>query len=141
MLDFVFILLIFLEIILSAICVVQLIKIEKKVIAYNQNLIILGERVLEVNKIIRDTIKKINKVISIFSNRKFILIRKILRYTLNTIQIILFLKSLNLSKGLKSINYKTIKKILYAEIARKILVKILDIIKDLNLNCTREVNE
>ena len=106
MLDFVFILLIFLEIILSAICVVQLIKIEKKVIAYNQNLTILGERVLEVNKIIRDTIKKINKVISIFSNRKFILIRKILRYTLNTIQIILFLKSLNLSKGLKSINYK-----------------------------------
>lgn len=139
MLDFVFILLIFLEIILSAICVYQLIQLEKKVLVYNEKLTILSEKIIETNKSIRKIIKKINKVVSIFSNKKFIVAKDILKFTLNTIQIIILIRSLNISKGfIKSINFKNIKKLFYAEIIRKILFKIIDIYKDVNLSHKKE---
>ena len=138
MLNFVYILAILSEIILCTMCVVQLIKLEKRVLELNEKLFLIQDAVLDVNKKIKDIIIKINKVVSIFKNKKFIAIKRILKITMNTIQVVIFLRSLDFSKGLKSINYKNIKKILYAEAIRRIIVKTLDFMKDYGAYCKQE---
>lgn len=125
MLDFVFIIVIFFEIILTALCVVKLIEFEKKCIQINEKLILTGDIVLAANEKIKAAITKINKVVSFITNKKLIKIGQILRITIDVIQIILLIRSLNLSKGFKSINYENIKKLLFVETSRRILRKIL----------------
>ena len=49
MLDFVFITVIFFEIILTALCVVKLIEFEKKCIQINEKLILTGDIILAAN--------------------------------------------------------------------------------------------
>ena len=125
MLDFVFIIVIFFEIILTALCVVKLIEFEKKCIQINEKLILTGDIILAANEKIKTAITKINKVVSFITNKKLIKIGQILRITIDVIQIILLIRSLNLSKGFKSINYENIKKLLFVETSRRILRKIL----------------
>ena len=125
MLDFVFIIVIFFEIILTALCVVKLIEFEKKCIQINEELILTGDIILAANEKIKAAITKINKVVSFITNKKLIKIGQILRITIDVIQIILLIRSLNLSKGFKSINYENIKKLLFVETSRRILRKIL----------------
>lgn len=125
MLDFVFIIVIFFEIILTALCVVKLIEFEKKCIQINEKLILTGDIILAANEKIKAAITKINKVVSFITNKKLIKIGQILRITIDVIQIILLIRSLNLSKGFKSINYENIKKLLFVETSRRILRKIL----------------
>lgn len=123
MLDFVFILLIILEVILSTIIVLKLIELEKRVVLINEKLTVSSKIIFVVNDKIKKTITTINKFVSIVTNKKFIQISKIIRITLNIIEIIILLRSLDLSKGLKSINYKNIKKLVFAQIVRKMLRK------------------
>lgn len=123
MLDFVFILLIILEVILSTIIVLKLIELEKRVVLINEKLTASSKIIFVVNDKIKKTITTINKFVSIVTNKKFIQISKIIRITLNIIEIIILLRSLDLSKGLKSINYKNIKKLVFAQIVRKMLRK------------------
>lgn len=125
MLDFVFIIVIFFEIILTALCVVKLIEFEKKCIQINEKLILTGDIILAANEKIKAAITKINKVVSFITNKKLIKIGQILRITIDVIQVILLIRSLNLSKGFKSINYENIKKLLFIETSRRILRKIL----------------
>ena len=125
MLDFVFIIVIFFEIILTALCVVKLIEFEKKCIQINEKLILTGDIILAANEKIKAAITKINKIVSFITNKKLIKIGQILRITIDVIQVILLIRSLNLSKGFKSINYENIKKLLFVETSRRILRKIL----------------
>ena len=125
MLDFVFIFLLFIEITFTTLCVVQLIQFEKKCIQINEKLILTGDIILAANEKIKAAITKINKVVSFITNKKLIKIGQILRITIDVIQIILLIRSLNLSKGLKSINFKNIRKLLFVETSRRILRKIL----------------
>lgn len=125
MLDFVFIFLIFIEITLTTLCVVKLIEFEKKCIQINEKLILTGDIILAANEKIKAAITKINKVVSFITNKKLIKIGQILRITIDVIQIILLIRSLNLSKGFKSINYENIRKLLFVETSRRILRKIL----------------
>ncbi len=123
MLDFVFILLIILEVILSTIIVLQIIKLEKRIILLNEKLTISSEIIFIINNKIKKVIITLNRFVSIITNKRFIQIRKIIRITLNIIEIIILLRSLNLSKGIKSINYKNIKKLFFAQILRRIIRK------------------
>ena len=123
MLDFVFILLIFLEVILSTIIVNKLIVFEKQVVALNNKLIASSKMILIINNKIKKTITTLNKFVSVITNKKFIQVQKIIRITINIIEIVVLLRSLNLSKGIKSINYKNIKKLLLAQVIRKMIRK------------------
>lgn len=123
MLDFVFILLIILEVILSTIIVIKIIALEKYIIALNEQIKVSSKVIFLINNKIKKTITTLNKFVSIITNKKFIQIRKIIRITLNIIEIIILLRSLDLTKGIKSINYKNIKKVLLAQIVRRIIRK------------------
>ena len=123
MLDFVFILLIILEVILSTIIVNKLIVFEKQVVALNNKLIASSKMILIINNKIKKTITTLNKFASVITNKKFIQVQKIIRITINIIEIVVLLRSLNLSKGIKSINYKNIKKLLLAQVIRKMIRK------------------
>lgn len=123
MLDFVFILLIILEVILSTIIVLKVIALEKYILLLNKKLTCASKMIFIVNNKIKKTIISLNKFVSIVTNKKFIQISRIIRITLNVIEIVILLRSLDLSKGLKSINYKNIKKLVFAQIVRKMLRK------------------
>ena len=138
MLNFVCILAILLEIILCTLCVVQLIKLEKKVVSLNEKLISTSELILDINKQIKQVMQKINKVVAIFKNKKILAIGRIIKISIDVIQITIFLKSLDFSKGIKSINYKNIKKVVYAEIIRRMIFKIFDFINDYKTYCKQE---
>ncbi len=112
------------EIILTNIAVLKIIQLEKKVIQYNENLTIAGKIIINTSAKIKETIKNVNKVVKLVVNKHTINAFKIIRTTINVIQIITLIRSLDLSKGLK-INYKNIKKIVITEFIRKIIRKLV----------------
>lgn len=128
MLDFVFILCAILEITATIFIVVKISKFEKQINIINENLVLVHGIILEVLKQLRNIISKINKVVRIFQNKKFILAANIIKTTLTIIQVIILIQSIrnsqNLLKNLKGINFKVIKKLLMANAIYK-LVKYL----------------
>ena len=125
MLDFIFIITIFFEIILTVICVIKIIDYDKKCKELNEKLILNSEIIKEINEKIKTTITKINKFVSFVTNKKLIKIGQILRTTVDVIQIIILIRSFNLTKGAKSINFKNIKKLLLVETSRRIIRKLI----------------
>ncbi len=125
MLDFICIITIFLEIFAVTFCCIKLIEFEKKVYLFNDKLNETGEKIITTCQNIRNTIQKINKVINFLTNKKFWQIKKIIFMIIETIQIITLIKSLDFSKGLKSVNYKTLKKLFFAQVSKEIIRKIL----------------
>ena len=125
MLDFVFILLIIFEILFTYICVNKIIELDKKVIELDKKMDEIYKKILEINKTVKDILKKINKVVSIFTNQKFILIRRIIVMTLDVIEIIILIRTLDFSKGKKFFNAKNLRKILFAKITREFLTKLV----------------
>lgn len=129
MLDFVFILATFLEIAATVFIVVKINKFEKKIKELNENLILIHGVILEVLKQIRQVVSKINKVVKIFQNRRFIITANILKYTITAVQIIILVRSIvksgSLLKKFKSINFKVVRKLLYANAVYKLVSYIL----------------
>ena len=125
MLDFIFIITIFFEIILTVICVIKIIDYDKKCKELNEKLILNSEIIKAINEKIKTTITKINKFVSFVTNKKLIKIGQILRTTVDVIQIIILIRSFNLTKGAKSINFKNIKKLLLVETSRRIIRKLI----------------
>ena len=82
-----------------------------------------GKKILEINLLLKDAIKKINKVISILTNRRFLSALRIIQFTISVVQIVVLIKSLDFSKGLKSINFKKIKKVFYTQIFKELFKK------------------
>lgn len=125
MLDFICIITIFLELFACAFCTIKLIELEKKVYKLNDKLNIQGEKILIFCQNTRQAIKKVNRVIGFITNKKFIRIKKVILLAFDLIQIIMLIKSLDFSKGLKSLNYKTLKKLLFAQVSKEVIRKIL----------------
>ena len=65
------------------------------------------------------------------TNKRFHQIRRIIMMTIDIIQVVILLKSLNLSKGLKSIDIRVLKKLAYAKIGQQALKKLLDFAQNL----------
>lgn len=124
-------LLIFVEIFLTIFCVKKLQNFEAQVDKIHISMLENAKKILEVNDEIRKTLKKINKVMKIITNKRFHQIRRIIMITIDVIQITILIKSLNLSKGLKSIDFKVLKNIAYAKIGQEALKKIFDFAQNL----------
>ena len=82
-----------------------------------------GKKILEINLLLKDAIKKINKVISILTNRRFLSTLRIIQFVVTTVQVIVLMKSLDFSKGIKSINFKKLKKVFYTQIFKELFRK------------------
>ena len=124
-------LLIFVEILLTVLCVKKLCALEVEVNEIHAQMLNRATKILEINDEIRKILKKTNKVVRILMNKKFHQIRKIIMMTIDVIQVILLLKSLNLSKGLKSVDVGLLKKLAYAKVGQQVLRKILDFAQNL----------
>ena len=125
MLDFVFAFLIFTEIILTYIVVKKIIELEKKVDEIHVLMLERAKNLLELIDVIKSTLKKVNKVISFITNKRFKQIRRIISLTISIIQMILLIRSFDFSKGLKSINYKNVRKIIFSQAIKELIKKTL----------------
>jgi len=126
MLNFVFILLIFFEIFFTILCVQKIILCEKKVLELNEKVVLWGKIITEFHHKLNNIITKINKIVSVFTNKKLKQIKKIIQISIDIIQLIILFKSLDFSKGIKkAFNFKNAKKILLAQITRELARKIL----------------
>lgn len=124
MLDIVFIILIFIEIFLTYYIVGKIIVFEKNVNTLNQKVMDFAPKVEEVLKRIHDTLSKINRVIRILNNKKLIQAKKIIFATIEIIQIILILKSLDFSRGFR-FNFKNLKKLVLSQSVRYTINKLI----------------
>ena len=118
MLNFVFVLTIIFEILITSFLVYKLNQAEKKVISMTQEIVFLGRAVSIINRKLNKNIKQINKVVSIFTNKKFIKIASILKTVVLVIQIIIFIKTIK-SKGGFNLNFGKIKKLIYVQFLAK----------------------
>ena len=125
MLDFVCIFSIFLEVILTTVIINRVIKLEKKVEEINKKLIEAGNVIVIAVKKVTNIVSKINKIASFVTNKKIWQIKRCIILTIDIIQFIILIRSLNFSKGLKSINYKNLKKLLFAQALRGLIRNIL----------------
>lgn len=125
MLDFVCIFSIFLEVILTTVIINRVIKLEKKVEEINKKLIETGNVIVIAVKKVTNIVSKINKIASFVTNKKIWQIKRFIILTIDIIQFIILIRSLNFSKGLKSINYKNLKKLLFAQALRGLIRNIL----------------
>ena len=123
--------LIIFEIIFTLFCVKKIIQCEKRVDEIHLKMLEGAKKILEVNDEIRATLKKANKVIKILTNKRLHQIKHIFMITLDIIQTIILIRSLNLSKGLKSINYGVLRKLAYAKVLQQALKKALDFAQNL----------
>ena len=122
MLDFCFLILTILEICLTIFLVKTFIMLENRVNEFHEKIILVVTEALVINDTIRETVKKINKVLRFIANKRFYQVLNILKVSFDTFQIVLFLRSFDYKKGL---NYKNIKRLFMSEIARRFLRKIL----------------
>jgi len=111
MLNFVFILLIIFEIILTYILVKYIIKLEKKVENYHRTLMLYSVLILEINEKVKSTLKSLNKVVSILTSKKIALLKTVIHYLILAFQVFYLIRSLKSGKNLFKI--KTMKKLLY----------------------------
>ena len=125
MLDFVCIFSIFLEVILTTVIINRVIKLEKKVKEINKKLIETGNVIVVAVKKVTNIVSKINKIASLVTNKKIWQIKRFIILTIDIIQFIVLIRSLDFSKGLKSINYKNLKKLLFAQALRGLIRNIL----------------
>ena len=125
MLDFVCIFSIFLEVILKTVIINRVIKLEKKVEEINKKLIEAGNVIVIAVKKVTNIVSKINKIASFVTNKKIWQIKRFIILTIDIIQFIVLIRSLDFSKGLKSINYKNLKKLLFAQALRGLIRNIL----------------
>ena len=125
MLDFVCIFSIFLEVILTTVIINRVIKFEKKVEEINKKLIETGNVIVVAVKKVTNIVSKINKIASFVTNKKIWQIKRFIILTIDIVQFIVLIRSLDFSKGLKSINYKNLKKLLFAQALRGLIRNIL----------------
>ena len=124
MLNFCFLILTILEICLTVFLVSKLIKLEKYVNNIHLKLILISTEILMINDKIKETIKKINKVLRFITNKKIYQAIGFLKIVFNTVQIILLIRSFDFKDG-KFLNYKNIKRFFLSEIIRKIIRKLI----------------
>jgi len=127
MLDLLFIILIFLEIFVLYFSVTKIMQFNKKLIQLNEIVVEKGKIINDMHKKIQDIIKKINFVVSVLTNKKLILAKRIISTTISIIELLIILKSFNFKKGAMA-NLKNIRKLLLTGLSRQLFKKIFSIV-------------
>ncbi len=117
------IILIIFEIVLTIFVVLKLQKARNSVKELNEQLKILGEAVLISFVKVKNIVIKTNRVVAFVTNEKFVRVHSIIKIFITSLQIFIFIKTLDFSKGIKNLNFKNIKKILFSQIAKKLALK------------------
>lgn len=126
MLEFIFIITIILEIVITAFIITKTVKLEKKIKDTEKTMIEGFLAFLEINNQIKKTVKKLNKIVAIFTSKKIIKIKNIIIFIITSFQIFYLIKSLNLKGGFKQIlSFDNIKKILFANLTKELITKLL----------------
>lgn len=125
MLDFILIILIFLEIFGLYVAIQKLIEFDKKIMELAVVVEQKGKLINEMHLKIQKTIRKINKVITIIKNiknSKIWQIKRIVSTAVSIIELILILKSFNFEKGVR-FNLKNFKKLLFTKLSKAVIKK------------------
>lgn len=118
--------LIIIEIIVTIICVKKICASIEYIDCIHVKMLNGATKILEFNDELKKTLKKINKVVRILTNKRLLQAKRMAMMLMDIIQIILLFKSMNLQKGLKSIDVNILKNLAYARIVQQILKKLLD---------------
>ncbi|MBQ7286932.1 MAG: hypothetical protein IJW73_04140 [Candidatus Gastranaerophilales bacterium] len=102
-----------------------LIKLEIKVNELNATMLNKAREMLEINDQVQTTLKKVNKVLRILSDKRIHQIKSMVFMTMDIVQAVMLLRSLKVAKGKKKIDFPLLRKIAYARIAQEILRKLL----------------
>ena len=102
-----------------------LIKLEVKVNELNATMLNKAREMLEINDQVHTTLKKVNKVLRILSDKRIHQIKSMVFMTMDIVQAVMLLRSLKVAKGKKKIDFPLLRKIAYARIAQEILRKLL----------------
>ena len=102
-----------------------LIKLEVKVNELNATMLNKAREMLEINDQVQTTLKKVNKVLRILSDKRIHQIKNMVFMTMDIVQAVMLLRSLKVAKGKKKIDFPLLRKIAYARIAQEILRKLL----------------
>lgn len=124
-------LLIFVEIALTIFLCKKLLAFEVKIDEIHIKMFEKAKQILEINDEIKKAISKTNKIIRIISNKKLHQIRRIIMMTIDIIQAVMFFKSLDLSKGSKSINFKMLRNLAYAKVIQQVIKRFIDFAQNL----------
>ena len=125
MLDFLFIILIFLEIALLYFAIIKITELNKKIIKYNEILLEKGKIINDMHKKIQKIIKKINFFVSILTNEKLWRTKRIISSLIGIIELVIIFRSFNIKKGVK-FNLKNIKKLLFTGLSRQVIKKLFN---------------
>ena len=126
MLDFVFILTIIFEIILTSIIVSKLTKFEKEVKMLQDEIVLMWSEILEINKKIKDTIHKLNKVVSILTNKKVLTGMRLILIAIDVVQLVSLIRSFRHLKERSGFNsLSALKNLLFTHFTRNIILKFL----------------
>ena len=125
MLDFLFIILIFLEIAFLYFAIIKMTQLNQKIIKLNEVLLEKGKLICDMHKKIQKVIKKINFFVSIVTNEKIWRAKRIISTAISIIEIVIIFRSFSLKKGVKS-NLKNVKKLLFTGLSRELIKKIFN---------------
>lgn len=125
MLEFLFIILIFLEIALCYFAIGKILELEKKIIKLNEIVIEKGKFINDAHKKTQKIIKKINFFVSIVTNKKLWQIKKIISVTIDVIQLLIIFRSFNFEKGVK-FNLNNVKKLLLTGLGRQVIKRLIN---------------
>ena len=98
-----------------------LIRLEIKVNELNATMLNKAREVLELNDEVQKTLKKVNKVLRILTNKRTHQIKSMVFMVLDIVQVIMLLKSLQIDKNTRKIDFPLLRKVAYARIAQEIL--------------------
>ena len=125
MLDFLFIILIFLEIAFLYFAIIKMTQLNQRIIKLNEDLLEKGKLICDMHKKIQKIIKKINFFVSIVTNEKLWRAKRIISTVISIIEIVIIFRSFSLKKGVKS-NLKNVKKLLLTGLSRELIKKIFN---------------
>ena len=124
-------LLIIFEIFFTVFCVKKILSFEKYIDEIHVKMLEGAKRVLEINDEVNKAIKKVNKIIKMISNKRFHQIKRIIMTTVDIVQIVILLKTLNIKKGIKEVDFKTLKKLALTGFSSGLIKKVLDFAQNL----------
>lgn len=126
MLNFILIILIFLEIFGLYYAIQKLIEFDKKIREISDIVEQKAEVINEIHLKIQNTIHKINTVIAFLKkikNSRIWKIKRVISTLISVIELILILKSFNLKKGVR-FNLKNVKKLMFTKLSKVVIKKI-----------------
>ena len=120
------IIVIFVEIVLTVFAVLKLEKARKTIKNLNEQLKIFAQTILVSFVKVKNIMTKTNKLVAFVTNKKLVRIHSVLKILATFLQILIFIKTLDFSKGMKNLNFKNLKKILLSELAKNLTFKVIN---------------